>query len=220
MTQVYVNQDSPRSADEGSWINLKGTKRGETCILDFYIAQVLEENVFQVRAGTISAPLAGDVNLTDAAAGMAAVALSGITIIPCELWVSLDLQLADPLEIAAKSVGASTMTGGDAFVPLNLFIGGKAPIVKAMTKTACGVTVAVEAVTSTRQHFMAVTEFARDDGTEWGSINGLNPVIWSPRVPPVCMGDACFYVQVAGGTTGPTYFAHFDFIELPTTSIE
>jgi len=26
-------------------------------------------------------------------------------------------------------------------------------------------------------------------------------------------------VQVAAGTAGPTYFAHFDYIELPTTAV-
>lgn len=225
MTQVYVNQDSPRSAEEGSWINLKGTKRGEICIIDFYIQQALEENAYQMRAGTVTTPLTGDVNITDADAGMAVVALVGMTIIPCELWISLDAQLADPIEIAVKSVGTSTMSGGTSFVPLNLFIGGKAPVVLAMYKAAGDMTVEAELATTTRQHFSISAEFAKDDGTEWGGTvqcgknGGYNPIIWTPRVPPVLVGDACFYVQVAGGTTGPTYFAHFDFIELPTASV-
>ena len=41
---------------------------------------------------------------------------------------------------------------------------------------------------------------------------------WRKQVP-VLVGAACFYVQMAAATTSYTYFAHFDYIELPTTSV-
>jgi hypothetical protein len=42
---------------------------------------------------------------------------------------------------------------------------------------------------------------------------------WEPTAPPFLVGPRCFYVQVAGDTTGPSHFSHFDYIELPSVNI-
>ncbi len=230
---VLVNQDVPRSKGEGVWTGLKGTKRGEICVIDFYVQMVLEENAYQIRAGTITAPIAGDVDITDQKAEMAVAALTGTTIMPCEVWITIgENQEGDSLQVAAKSVGASTMTGGTAFEPLNLFIGGKAPITKGMTGSAGGVTVAAELDTTTRQHFQVTQEFAIDTGAERTQISRMypsekrssvgaqcDPIIWHPAILPILKGAACFYIQIGAGTTTMDYFAHIDYIELPTTSV-
>ena len=39
------------------------------------------------------------------------------------------------------------------------------------------------------------------------------------KMPPILNGPRCFYVQIAGVTAGPTYFASFDYIELPTLNV-
>ena len=231
--QVLVNQDVPRSVDEGVWTGLKGTKRGEICIIDFYTQMVIEENAYQIRAGTVTTAITGDEAITDTKAEMAVAALAKTTIMPCEVWITLNNMGGDSVEQAAKSVGASTMTGGTAFEPLNLFIGGKAPITKGMVGTAGGVVVAAEVDTTTRQHFHATQEFANDSGAERtqtshyhyptsktsGTGVNCNPLIWHPAILPILAGAACFYVQIASATTAPGYFAHIDYIELPTTSV-
>ena len=231
-TQVLVNQDIPRSVGEGIWTGLKGTKRGEVCVMDFFTEMVIEENAYQIRAGTITAAITGDgTAITDAAAEMAVAALAGVTVMPCEAWISYDSQVGDAQECAGKSVGASTMTGGTDFEPLNLLIGGKAAITKGMVGTAGGVTVGAELATDTRQHFHSAQEFAKDTGAELrkhshylytkdksGVGLGGNPVVWHPTILPTLVGAACFYIQIAAAT-GQTYFAHIDYIELPTTSV-
>ena len=230
--KVLINQDVLKSDEEGTWTELKGTKRGEICIIDFFTQMVIEENAYQVRAGTVTTAITADEAITDAAAEMAAVALAGTTIMPCEVWVTRNNDGGDSVEVAAKSVGATTMSGGTAYVPLNLFIGGKVAITKAMHAAAGGVTVATELDTTTRQHFHVTNEFAVDSGAERTQIVRLypsrhisgvgaqgNPIIWHPAILPILKGDACSYVQIASATTAPGYFAHFDFIELPTTSV-
>lgn len=228
--QVKVNQDVPRSVDEGVWTDVKGTKRGELCVIDFFTQMVIEENCYQVRLGTVTAGVTADATaITDADADAAVAALAGTTIMPCEVWISLDTQVGDSVEAAAKSIADSTMTGGTAFEPLNLCLGGKPAITKAMVGGAGAITVAAELPTDTRQHFQVTQEFAKDDGTELathsqyhygGSGVGRrgNPLIWHPILLPVLVGASCFYLQIAG-VTAHDYFAHIDYIELPTTSV-
>ena len=232
---VLVNQDVPRSVDEGVFTGLKGTKRGEICVIDFFIEMVLEENAYQIRAGTITGAITGGVVIQDASAGIAVAALAGTTILPCEVWTTRNNDGGagkDSTEIAAKSVGTSVMTGGTAFEPLNLLIGGKAPVTKGMHAAADGITVTAESDTTTRQHFHVTQEFAQDSGAERTQTSHLyplpnksgvgaqsNPIIWHPAILPVLPGASCFYMQFGATTTAFGYFAHIDYIELPTTSV-
>ena len=232
MTQVFVAQDTPQVADELGEAYLKGTKRGELCVMDFFIEQVIEENAFQVRAGTVTTAITGDVAITDQAAEMAIAATLGTTMLPVEVWISIDVDPAtDPLEIGIKSVaGTYTLASGVVVVPLNLCLGGKAAATPCEAQTGGGVTVPAETATTTRQHLHFSKEFAKDSGTEWAGKNTNkpslqgdlgrrnNPMIWTPTLVPVLKGAACFYIQVAGGAA-PNYFAHIDYIELPTTSV-
>lgn len=232
--KALVNQDVARSEDEAVWTGLKASKRGEICVIDFFIQMVLEENAYQIRAGTITAPVPGDVDITDASAEMAVAALIGTTVMPCEVWVAVgENQEGDSIQIAAKSVATATMSGGTAFEPLNLFIGGKTAITKGMTGTAGGVTVTAELDTTTRQHFQVTQEFSNDSGAErlqrsWPypqgkdksfAGSGCDPIIWHPQILPFLVGPSCFYVQAGADTTTMDYFAHIDYIELPTTSV-
>jgi len=68
--RIYVAQDTLPAAGENSWVAAMGSKRGELYIADFFLRMVMERRAYQVRAGTISAPLVGDVVITDAAAEM------------------------------------------------------------------------------------------------------------------------------------------------------
>ena len=207
--KVYVNQDSPRAESEGVEINAKGTKRGELCVVDFYTQMALEGRVFQVRAGTVTAPLTGDILVTDTAADMCADAAAGTTIIPVYLNVTLEgLNGGTVPECAAKSVGVVS-SAGTAFVPLPLYMGGNAAASTARVAAAGGVTVTAELATTTRRHFANLAAAAAD--------NILADIVF--RTPPVLVGAACFYVQVAGTTAGPLYFASFDYIELLTVNI-
>jgi len=96
--QLLTNQDIPRSDDESVWLDVKGTKRGEICIIDFYLEQVIEENAYQIRAGTVTTAITGDIAITDAKAEMAVAALAGTTVMPCELWITLNNQAGDTIE--------------------------------------------------------------------------------------------------------------------------
>ena len=52
-----------------------------------------------------------------------------------------------------------------------------------------------------------------------GAGNTLTTLEWVPRVPPVVMGIGSAYVQIAATTTGPSYYANLDFIELTAASV-
>lgn len=213
--EVLVNQDSPRALSEGVWADLKGSKRGEVCVVDFYTEMALEGRIYQVRAGDATTGITGDVAIVSTDAEMCADAQVGTTIMPIEAMITWDALGGHALECAGKSVG-TVSTSGTLVVPLPLYAGGSACRAIARVQGAGVLQVAAEDVTTTRQHFHYSEEFVNDDVNEQAP---WNPVIWQPRIPPICKGAACFYLQIASATTGPIYFAHFNFIELPTVNI-
>ena len=183
---------------------------GFQIVVDFYTQMALMGRAFQVRAGTISAPVVGDVVITDTAAEMCADAASGTTIIPVYCNINFNLAAATLFETAGKSV-ATVSSSGTAFVPLPLRSNGDAATSTARVQAAGAVTVTAELATTTLRHFA------------WGHpiAAGAWPTIydWEPRTPPVLVGPRCFYVQIGADTTGPSYFAHFDYIEIPTATL-
>lgn len=207
---VEVSQDSLPAAGEGTSIKLRGSKRGELYVVDFYTMMALEQRAFQVRAGTLSAPVVGDVVITDTAAEMCADAVLGTTIIPVSCNISFNLAAATLFETAGKSV-AAVSSAGTAFIPLPLYSGGAAAVTTARAQAAGACTVTAELATTTLRHF------------SWGHpiAAGAWPTIydWEPRTPPVLNGPRCFYIQVGADTTGPSYFASFEYIELPTVNV-
>lgn len=213
---LRVNQDSPRAAGEGQVVDAKGTKRGELCVVSFLMEMALEGRGYQVRNGTKSTAITGDIVLTDANAEMCVDAPQGITIMPVEAMVSIEQGIKDAIEIAGKSV-ATASTSGSAFTPLPLYIGGTACASTARADTAGAVVVTAELATTTVRHFNTVSEFTADDGGDPHTAS--NPTLWQPQAPPVLNGVRCFYVQVGTVTTGSEYWAHFDFIEIPTINV-
>lgn len=197
---VNVEEAARLQHETGRILPWKGSSRGEGCIIDFYTMMALEQNAFQVRAGTVTTHLTGDVDIIDTAAEMCADAALGLYLIPCHLNVHIEALGGTVPIITAKSVSGAS-TAGTAFVPLPLFIGGKAARASARVAAAGGVTVPAELATTTRRHYT-------------GTVNAATVLEWLPLLPPVLMGATCFYIQVAATTTGPDYYANFEFIEL------
>ena len=201
-----------------SWQPLRITARGEAKVIDFYTYMALEDRCFQVRAGTITTPLVGDVVLTDAAAEMATSAGAGLTVIPTRLNIDIRLHTGTLHEYAAKSV-AAVHTVDTAFVAMPLRLNATATASSFSTVAAAGgVAVAAELATTTRRHW----GYAQPLAAAAGSDPGVVPIIsglWSPRTPPIISGAGCFYVQIAATGTGPSYYADYDFIELATVSV-
>lgn len=208
--RIRVIQDSLPAAGENTWIEARGSKRGELYIADFYLRHVLERRAYQVRAGTITAPLTADVEITDAAAEMAVDAATGLTIIPVYLNAEVESLNGGTLPtIAAKSV-ATVSSAGAAFVPLPLYSGGGASTATARVAAAGGVTVTAELATTTLRHFSKTVATA--------ALEPLADKEW--RMPPILNGPRSFYVQVAGVGAGPLYFASFDFLEMLTAQVD
>ncbi|MHC4511971.1 MAG: hypothetical protein ACYTAO_24005 [Planctomycetota bacterium] len=208
--RFYVGQDTLEAYSESSWQNAKMSKMGFQIVTDFYTQMAIERRVYQVKAGTISVPIVGDVVITDTAAEMCADAADGTTIIPVYCNVSFNLAAGTLFETAGKSV-ATVSSAGTAFVPLPLYSGGVAATSTARAQTAGAVTVTAETATTTPRHFSWSQPIAAG---AWPTTYD-----WEPRTPPILNGPRCFYVQIAGTGTGPSYFAHFDYIELPTTAV-
>ena len=211
--QVLVNQDSPRSESEGNWIDLKGSKRGEVCVVDFYTAMALEGRGYQVRAGALSAPLVGDVEITDQACEMATESLTGTTVLPVELHIAINLGGGTLHEYVAKSRPWTTAVTGTAFTALPMYLGGVAARSASYVSAAGGVDVgANESLLLDRLHYSFSQPIAM------GAWDGIAK--WEPIAPPPIAGRSIFYVQIAAATTGPSYFAHYNFIELQTVNID
>ena len=212
--RIFVAHDTIAAHGEGAWAPKKGNKLGFEVIVDFYTQMAIEGRAFQVRAGTISVPAVGDIVITDTAADMCVDAALGTTIIPVYCNISYNLAAGTLFEAAGKSV-ATASTVGAAFVPLNLKSDGPAAVSTARVaetgSAAVGVTVTTEAATTTLRHFSFSQPIAAGAWDTWYD--------WTPKSPPVLNGVRCFYVQIAGAGTGPSYYAHFDYIELPTVNV-
>ena len=209
MSTMYgiVQEDSLGAGAEGTQVAVRVSPRGEATVIDFYTSMALAGRAYQVRAGTITTHLTGDVEITDTAAEMTADASTGTTILPVYANFHIEALGGTVPIVTAKSVGAIS-TAGTAFVPLPLKMGGAASTATARVQAAGACTVTAELATTTRRHFSATL------------VSVDAPIVtWEPRVPPALVGPACFYVQIAATTTGPNYYAAFDFIELTSASI-
>ena len=185
---------------------------GHLVVVQFYQQMILDGRGYQVRAGTISAPLTGDgTAITDAAAEMCADCASGTTIMPVYSLTSIDTWTADDSEGATKSV-ATVSSAGAAFVPLPLKTDGTAAVTTARVAATGGVTVTAELATTTLVHYMWHSD---EGGTPATDITSTSEKEWAPIAAPVLVGARCFYVQVSLAT----YFAHFDYLELPTLMV-
>ena|SRR3990167_349398 len=216
--RALVAQDTLATYPEGDFWPLKASKRGELIVIDWYKQMAIEGRIYQVRAGTITTPLVGDVVITDTAAEMAIDALTTTaTVIPVYLNIAVRLGTGTLHEYAVKSVAATqTAVGSTGFTPLNLLLGGgaaDATLYQARVAAAGGVTVAVEVATTTRRHWAFSSPVAVGAG------NTVTTQEWTPRVPPIIAGVGSAYVQIAATTTGPSYYAAADFIAIPTVNI-
>ncbi len=191
------------------------SRLGLEAIMDFYTYMALVGAGYQVRAGTITTPLVGDVVITDTAAEMCVDAAAGYSIIPVNLNIALRLLTGTLHEYAAKSVGVVS-SAGTAFTPLPLRTNGGAGAASARVAAAGGVTVTAELATTTRRHWA----FANPAAGATGALPTAGyDLQWNPRMPPVLVGPYCFYVQIAATGTGPSYYASTDFLECPTATL-
>ncbi len=213
--EVFVRQGTPATDSEGIYVPMKGNRRGETCVVDFLTEMALEGRVYQIRAGTASAPLTGDEAITDSGCEMFLETGVGVTALPIEVMITWNNLGGDALECAGKSVGTAS-TSGTAFVPINLLAGGISSRATAAVQSAGNALVAAETALTTRQHFHYSEEFVSDSDAE---SEPWTPVVWQPKLIPVMKDVAVFYVQIASATTGPGYFAHINFIELRTVNV-
>ena len=207
------------SRTDGSFANANLNGKGDLVIMDWMTHAIMMGMGYQVRAGTITTPLIGDVVITDTAAEMCVDALSGYTIIPMIMNASIRLGTGTLHEYAVKSVG-EVSSGGTAFVPLplrtkNPLTGGTATAASttARVQAAGAVTVTAELATTTRRHWSWANPVAVGAG------NDDSVPAWEPLRPPILDGAVCLYVQIAATTTGPSYYANLDYIEAPTANI-
>lgn len=195
-------------ADTMSWMDGSGA----LVVIDFYAKMILDGYGWQVRAGTVTTPLVGDVVITDTAAEFAVDIANGGTLIPVSQFVSIRLGTGTLHEYATKSVAAASSAGA-AFVPLALKPGASSTgLDTARVAAAGGVTVTAEVATTTRRHWsysqpIAMGAYSTDSN-------------WEPLRPPVLQGSSsaaqCLYTQIAATTTGPSYYANLDYIAVPT----
>lgn len=206
---------TPQSDSHGIFAYPKLNKMDMWAITDFYLQSLFEGLAYSIRAGTLSAPLVGDVVLTDATAEMALDAPSGVTAIPVYASISINLGAGTLHEYAIKSV-AGASSAGDVYVPLPLYLDGTTAKASsrctARVDAAGGVTVTAELVTTTRLHWSAGIPIAIAAGEQ-------STFEWNPKLPPIIQNNACCYVQIAATTTGPSYFANLDYIELKPENI-
>lgn len=218
MTEVakgVVSRGQQTGYSNQSTVNIQVNTLGQQIVMDWIQKAVMDGMMFQVRAGTESAPLTGDVALTDTAAEMSADVSSGTTLIPVKVNIAINLGTGTLHEYAAKSV-ATVSSSGTAFVPLPVRSDGPASVSSARVQAAGAVTVTAEVVTTTLVHWHGANPLAVV--TAGGGFQGVHLVQLIPA--PVLVGARSFYIQIAATGTGPSYFANFDYVEVSTSLVE
>ena len=183
---------------------------GALVVMDLYAKLVMDGYAYQIRAGTVTTPLVGDQPLADTAAEYCIDTASGKVIIPISQNISIRLGTGTLHEYAVKSV-ATASTAGTAFTLLPLNIGDTAATSTARVSAAGGVTVTAELATTTRRHWSFSQAIAA------GAY--VADCRWEPLRPPRIGAGNCLYTLIAATTTGPSYYANLDVIEIAPTQI-
>lgn len=201
-----------RGLTSGAETTLVVDGSGALVVMDFYTKAILDGRGWQVRAGTITTPLVGDVLITDTAAEYCIdTGANAITLIPVSQVIAVRLATGTLHEYATKQVSTAS-TAGTAFVPLALKSGTTGNSSTARVAAAGGVTVTAELATTTIRHW------AHSNPVAAGAGNDVDTLYWEPRTV-VVKGTAatprCLYTQIAATTTGPSYYASLDYLEFP-----
>lgn len=178
---------------------------GAQVVMDFFTKCMLDDLGHQVRAGTLTTPLVGDVVITDTAAEYCVDPASGKVVIPVFQCISIRLGGGTLHEYATKAV-ATASTAGTAFVPLPMNPGGARCSSTARVQAAGAVTVTAEVATTTTRYWSFAQPIAM------GAY--VADCRWEPLRPPTIAAGICLYTQVAATGTGPSYYANLDFLEL------
>ena len=184
---------------------------GALVVIDFYAKAILDGAGYQVRAGTITTPLVGDVAITDTAAEYCVDCVAGLVIIPVHNNISVRAGTGTAHEFAIKSV-ATVSSSGTAFTLLPLRSGGVASSLTARVSAAGGVTVTGELATTTLRHW----SYSQQAVMTTGQV--IIPE-WEPLRPPVLNGARCLYVQIAAATTGPSFYASMDVLQFTSAQV-
>ena len=189
------------SADRGLTNNTESivllNRAGAQVMVDWYTQAILDGHGYQIRAGTITTPIVGDVAITDTFAEYCLDTTSGNVIIPIYNNISVRAGTGTAHEMAIKSV-ATVSSAGTAFTPLPMLSNGAAAggALTGRAATAGGVTVTAELATTTLRHWSYSQQAVLTTG------QCIVPD-FQPLRPPVLVGARCVYVQIAAATTGP-----------------
>ncbi len=186
---------------------------GAQVVMDFYLKAALDGHCFQLRAGTITTPIVGDVLITDTAAEYCVDPPANYTILPVCQIISIRLGTGTLHEYATKSV-AGASSAGTAFTLLPLLWGGAACVSTGRAQTAGSVTVTAETATTTLRHWSFSQPIAM------GAYDAR--CVWEPRTPPYIRSTGtarCLYTQIAATGTGPSYYANLDVLEFVSNQL-
>ena len=211
LNDVGISKNAPRALTDGTQTSHWLDASGSTVVIDFFAKCILDGLGYQLRAGTITTPIVGDVAITDTAAEYCIDAIAGFVIVPVFNQISVRAGTGTAHEMAIKSV-ATVSSAGTAFVLLPLRSGGVAATLTGRAQTAGAVTVTAELATTTLRHW----EYAQQAVFTTGQV--IIPA-WEPLRPPVLNGARCLYTQIAAATTGPSYYAHMDVLQFTSAQI-
>lgn len=188
------------------------SRNGLLVVMDFWQYHLLAGNLFQVRIGTITTPATGNSGVFEDQAEMSLDTRVGGTIVIASTNVSFRLAAGTLLEAHGKSAPGVT-TFGAQVTPLPLRIPQTRPAAARARAQATpgGVTIPLESVTPTRQHWGWSQPIAAGEWPTWYD--------FVPRAGVVLPDPACYYVQVGGAGTASRYYASFDFLDDPSSAL-
>ncbi len=181
---------------------------GMQVIMDWRSKMMLDGLGYQVKLGSISAPVTGDgTAITDQAAEMSIDGPAGTTLFPLDTWVSTHALTGDVSEVQLNTVQAIAASG-TAFTPLPLRTGGPASGLVGRAAATGAVSVTADAVTTTVTLFNAHSQEGATPATDTALTDRV--MRYEPLGSPVLVGACSLYLQVAI----MTYFAAMNFIQI------
>ena len=217
--RLFVQQNTVGRASDGSVVGQRGTRDGSAFVLPWYMGFALEGRVFTANAGSLATPVSAANAAVTNLRPMAVLRVpSGTTIIPIKTTISPRALAGTVNDIIVafcqNDVGngtSSAMTVG----PIN----SKTDATVASTVTARQLyTGDCTAPTNPVELLHRCDPYAQSADANGAS---LNTAINFPESPqdtlPILVGPASWLVYVGATTTGPTFYASFEWVEAPSS---
>ena len=224
LEMIDTKQNTYESLGEGQYRPLRGNRRGELVVCDFWTQLVLDGRMFHLQIGTESTPVNATIDIADTLVWALVDGTAGTTILPAMYEESFDLITdATDVDVMFEIDRAKNrwISGGSSFVPTNLRT--DTPRVSVATKAYVGTDITTAAKTAVPGSIEMGHHKFFEDNIATGTGNAFHKYVLNGRKRPlgviVGVGSMLGHFGCATATNDTTGFGSMEWAEIPTTAV-